>query len=241
MNLQMQSHMVCPIFNISCTNLLGIDLFKNFLSNLPFSDRGENIDKKAEQCEFHVSRAKFKDNAIILIGVVHQGTFKEGQKTVLGPIADGSFHDVEIMEIRCCYVPVEQVNAGQMCSMLVSYANKCKKCFSSIKDQVRKGMVLLDSDKTQDKRASFSFKAEIWTYNRKSVSVKKSFEPFVHVQQVQQSCKIFFDSQDTEKLKGFKKRSDKKFDQIYLLKNKQSVVGSKDENMFNFNQKNKLN
>lgn len=111
-NRQMQSQIVCPIFLISCKTLEGVDLFKNFLSNLQFSNTESNIENEAYGGEFHVSRTFIKNNNHILAGIVHKGKFRQNQKTLLGPNNEGTFTDVEIKSIHCNGVPVISVKAG---------------------------------------------------------------------------------------------------------------------------------
>lgn len=53
-NRQMQSQIVCPIFQISSKTHEGIKLFKNFLNNLQFSNTETNLQKEAYGGEFHI-------------------------------------------------------------------------------------------------------------------------------------------------------------------------------------------
>ena len=52
----MQSQIVCPIFVVSNKNHQGIDLFKNFLNNLQFSNTEIDKEKEAYGGEFHIAQ-----------------------------------------------------------------------------------------------------------------------------------------------------------------------------------------
>lgn len=58
-------------------------------------------------------------------------------------------------------------------------------------------MVLLDYKDKIKVQASFSFKADIWSYDGTIKTVKKTMQPFILTQQVSQCC-AFFTESDTE-------------------------------------------
>jgi len=166
---------VCPIFLISCKTLEGVDLFKNFLSNLQFSNTESNIENEAYGGEFHVSRTFKKNNNHILAGIVHKGKFRQNQKTLLGPNNEGTFTDVEIKSIHCNGVPVISVKAGQMCSILIKLQRFHEKWLQIAGGEIRKGMVLLDFKDGLGVEACYSFKAEFWSYDDTPYTIKSTF------------------------------------------------------------------
>ena len=74
----MQSNYVCPIFILSNKTHEGIDLFKNFLNNLQFSNKETNLEKEAYGGEFHIEKTykKTKEGNLILAGIVHKGILR---------------------------------------------------------------------------------------------------------------------------------------------------------------------
>lgn len=54
-------------------------------------------------------------------------------------------------------------------------------------------MVLLDYSKKKV-QASFSFKAEIWSFDGKAHTIRKTMQPVILTQQVSQSCAFFLES-----------------------------------------------
>jgi hypothetical protein len=61
-------------------------------------------------------------------------------------------------------------------------------------------MVLLDYKDKLNVQACFSFQADIWSLDGTTQSIKQTFQPFIHTQQVSQTCAIFLES-DLEMLK----------------------------------------
>ena len=82
-------------------------------------------------------------------------------------------------------------------------------------------MVLLDYKDKINVEACFSFKADIWSFDGMTYKIKKTFQPFIHTQQVSQSCTIFLES-DIE-MQGFNIRAKK---QAKLKKKRGKSYGS---------------
>lgn len=167
---------MCPIFKISNKTHEGIDLFKNFLNNLQFSNKEDTIEKQAYGGEFHISQTfkKTKEN-LILAGIVSKGKFCQNQKTLLGPNNEGTFSVVEIKSIHSNRVPVQVVKAGQMCSILIYFSKFSEKWLRKAGGDIRKGMVLLDYKDKINVEACFSFKADIWSYDGTVQTMKSTF------------------------------------------------------------------
>jgi GTPase len=103
----MQSQIVCPIFQVSNKTREGIELFKNFLNNLQFSNKEDTLEKQTYGGEFHISKTFKKTNeTLILEGIVHKGKFQQHQKALLGPNAEGRFCVIEIQSLHSNRVPV---------------------------------------------------------------------------------------------------------------------------------------
>mmetsp|Transcript_39178 Transcript_39178/g.59775 ORF Transcript_39178/g.59775 Transcript_39178/m.59775 type:complete len:202 (+) Transcript_39178:1931-2536(+) len=101
-----------------------------------------------------------------------------------------------------------------MCSILIHLNKFCEKWLQSAGGDIRKGMVLLDYKDKINVQACFSFKADIWSLDGTTQTIKQTFQPFIHTQQVAQSCAIFLEG-DSEMvryldLKKFRLKNKKK-------------------------------
>lgn len=126
------------------------------------------MEKLSYGGEFHVSQTfskKGQEQVFILAGIVHKGKFTQNQRVLLGPNLEGTFVVVEVKSIHCNRVPVLSVKAGQMCSILININKFCQKWLTKAGGDIRKGMVLLDYKDKIKVQASFSFKADIWSYD----------------------------------------------------------------------------
>ena len=72
--------------------------------------------------------------------------------------------------------------AGQLCSLKISIGKHTEKWLRPAArhagGNIRKGMVLLDYSKKKV-QASFSFKAEIWSFDGKVHTIKKTMQPVI--------------------------------------------------------------
>ena len=91
---------------------------------------------------------------------------------MLGPDNDGRFRKIEIKGIHCKRVPVRQVRAGQMCSFSINLGTFAEKWLKNCGGEIRKGMVLIDSKAKP--RATYTFSAEIWTYDGTTRNIKSN-------------------------------------------------------------------
>ena len=124
---------------------------------------------------------------------MHKGIIRQNQRVLLGPNIEGTFSVVEVQSIHCNRVPVMSVHAGQMCSILINISKFCQKWIVKSGGDIRKGMVLLDYKDKINVEACFSFKADIWTYDGTVQKIKRTHQPFIHTQQVSQSCAIYLE------------------------------------------------
>ena len=181
-----QMEVVCPIFAVSNKTLEGIALFKEFLNSLQFaSNDNDGSEEQALQVdsEFQVTRIfRHTSQSIILGGIVHKGRFRRNQRTWIGPSSDGTFSVVDVKTIQCNSIPVQSVKAGQLCSLKISIGKHTEKWLRPAArhtgGNIRKGMVLLDYSKKKV-QASFSFKAEIWSFDGKVHTIKKTMQPVI--------------------------------------------------------------
>lgn len=110
---------------------------------------------------------------------------------MLGPDNEGRFTKIEIKQIHCKRVLVKIVKAGQMCSFRVNIGEFAKKWLAKCGGQVRKGMVLIDPKSKP--RASWTFIAEIWTFDGSTKTISNKYSPVVNTSHIRQAAKIIID------------------------------------------------
>ncbi len=105
-----------------------------------------------------------------------------GAKCFLGPDNEGRFKIVEIVNIHCKKIPVKYVYKGQYCSIYLQSES------GLTKDDVRKGMVLLDEDTPPSPVRVFE--AEMWTIDSTTKVIKYKYQPVLNIKHIRQGCKI---------------------------------------------------
>lgn len=122
------------------------------------------------------------ENKLIVTGIVNKGKLMSGTKCYLGPDLEGRFKIIEVVNIHCKKIPVKYVYKGQYCSLYIQSET------GLTKDDVRKGMVLLDLDTPpQPVRV---FEAELWTIDGSKRSIKYKYQPVLNIKHIRQGCKI---------------------------------------------------
>lgn len=110
---------------------------------------------------------------------------------MLGPNNEGTFRKVEIKGIHCKKVAVKQVFAGQMCSFALNLGTFAEKWIKNSGGKIRKGMVLVDPKSKP--RATYTFCAEIWTFDGKESTIKNNYQPVINTAHIRQTIKIILD------------------------------------------------
>ena len=109
-----------------------------------------------------------------------KGSFTQTQKTLIGPNSEGTFSVVVIHSIHCNRVPVRQVHAGQMASIMIQLSKyTTEKWLRQSGGEIRKGMVLLDYKDKIKVQACFAFKANIWSFDEQVHTIKKTMQPVI--------------------------------------------------------------
>jgi GTPase len=167
----------------------GLDLFVNFLNILPENVKEDPIlfDSNEKFDILEIINLKEKDKTI-LCGIVSHGSIYVGMQYYLGPDSKGNFKHVTVENIHCKKIIVKSAIQGQYCSLQLDN--------SINKDNVRKGMVLLNYQK--EPTACFSFEAEIWNIENTESKVKYTLQPSVNISHIRQVVKIRKPEEATE-------------------------------------------
>jgi len=176
-----------PIIVTSCVNGEGLEILKTFLFSLPSQmqriNRQMNTNKD-DNVEFGIDDIyKVHGVGVVVSGIVRNGTIKTNDTLHLGPHKDGSFRSVTVKSMQVRRKDCSYAFEGQMCSLsLAQIANK---------NEVRRGMVLLDDNCNNDAIANcvcYSFEASIDVLN--NCSLRENSQPIIHIENIRQSAHI---------------------------------------------------
>jgi elongation factor 1-alpha len=109
-------------------------------------------------------------------GTVNRGTVETGDELLLGPMADGSYREVEVRSIEMHYHRVDRAQAGR----IVGIALKGVK-----ESEIERGMVLVP--RGSDPPAVRSFEAEVVVLNHPT-RIGEGYEPVVHLETLSEAA-----------------------------------------------------
>ncbi len=138
------------VFAMSCVTGRGLAQLKAFLRGLP--RRRAARQSSGCPCEFAVSEAHHIDEVgLVLTGTVIQGTLRQKQQLMLGPMADGSYKRANVQSIHSKRVATRAASVGMMASIAVEGVTKA---------DARPGTMLVDP--CVKRVAVRTFDAEVW-------------------------------------------------------------------------------
>ncbi|MHA2168996.1 MAG: GTP-binding protein, partial [Candidatus Kariarchaeaceae archaeon] len=175
--LNLNTNSVIPIFQLSAVTGDGVDSFIQFLELLPV----QLFPKTSLSTEF---RAYIDDIfqvsgvGTVVAAMVYSGSLEANNNIQLGPFDDGSFKEVRVKSIEYKRVPASNVESGQSATFALHGIKR---------DQVRKGMVLLDAK--YQPGATFEFEAEIYVLYH-STTIRPGYSPVIHCRSIRQSARM---------------------------------------------------
>ena len=168
---------IVPIFTISNVSGNNLNLFSNFLNLLP--NNSQLYKNKNKYVEFNIDRLyQINGTGTVLSGLLKSGTVKIGDILHMGPDGNGNYKEVKVKSIQCKRVPIEKAIAGHY----VCFGIK-----KLIKKQIKKGMVLVSKE---NKKAIKKFNAEIIILKSHHTTIRKNYQPILHVNNITQAAKI---------------------------------------------------
>jgi len=209
-----------PIFEISNVSGQGIDLFRNFLSQLQPTINWE-MKKDSEKIFCIQEKYNIKGIGLVVYGLLKSGTIKVGDRLHLGPF-DDKFKLVEIKSIHNYNKQsIEYLHAGENGCFNIKSTNS-KEIIRRY--QINKGMVILENPHTTQ---YFWARVKI-IKNPTSISI--GYQPTIHSSTVYQCAEIIqIDKLDKEVLISSHKEG--KLEEVILdstLKNKDLIIRSGD-------------
>lgn len=173
-----KSDSIVPIIQISNVTNYNLDLVKTLFNLLPVrNEYYHNVNKPIELLIDNTYSVI--GHPSIVSGLLKSGTLKVNDNLLLGPFYDGTYRQVKVRSIHINYRDMKEVKPGSF--ICVSLKNILRK-------EIKKGMVLLQDDnnlKVSVKR----FVAQIHILHSPT-TVRKGYEPFLHIEHVRQSVKI---------------------------------------------------
>ncbi len=165
---------VVPVLRTSAVTMAGLGTLDDLFRRLPkTSDRGEEF-------RMYVDRTySVTGVGAVASGTINSGTVEAGDDLLLGPMADGSFREVEVRSIEMHYHRVDRARAGR----IVGIALK-----GVAESAVERGMVLLPGD--ADPSPVRSFDAEVMVLNHPT-RIGDGYEPVVHIETVSEAATFY--------------------------------------------------
>jgi elongation factor 1-alpha len=165
---------VVPILSTSAVSGRGLDRLDRLFEGLPKTRSEEG------RFRMYVDRSY----SVTGVGAVASGTVKSGQvetsdELLLGPMADGSFREVEARSIEMHYHRVDRAEAGRIVGIALKGVDE---------PDLERGMTLLPRD--VDPAPVREFEAEVMVLNHPT-RIRSGYEPVVHLETVSEAAAIY--------------------------------------------------
>ena len=178
-----------PMFKISNTNALNLDILKKFLYSLNIYNPWLQLQQRPAY--FTIEDVYMVNGVgLVVTGTQTAGIIKKGDKIMLGPIG-GNFVECLVKSIHNNFKQlVDKLEAG--CSGCFCVKSLEKKVHLK-RDNVKRGMVVVS--KNSDNFTYKTFEAKIKILHHPT-TIKKNYEPIVHCGSIRQTAKIVDIEQD---------------------------------------------
>ncbi len=168
---------IVPIFKVSNVTGEGIDLLTQFLNLIPAYKRWES---QLDHPFLAYIDELFRVPGIgtIVAATIKQGVYSLGSPLRLGPDVNGSFRNVKVKSMHYKRVFVNTVMAGQEATFALRGVDR---------DEVRKGMVLLDPNYQMTVTKEFVADTMVLYH---TTTIRPGYEAMVHCRTIRQQAKI---------------------------------------------------
>ncbi|MFB6219746.1 MAG: GTPBP1 family GTP-binding protein [Halobacteriaceae archaeon] len=164
---------VVPVLRTSAVSMAGMADLDELFRRLPKT--GE--DAGDDQFRMYVDRTyEVTGVGAVASGTVQSGAVEAGDPLLLGPMADGSFREVEARSIEMHYHRVESAEAGRIVGIALKGVSE---------SDVERGMVLVP--RGADPAPVREFEAEVMVLNHPT-RVGAGYEPVVHLETVSEAA-----------------------------------------------------
>jgi elongation factor 1-alpha len=162
---------VVPILRTSAVAGDGLDVLDSLFERLPKTNGGDGDFRMYVDRTYSVTGV-----GAVASGTVNAGTVEAGDDLLVGPMADGSFREVEVRSIEMHYHRVDRAEAGR----IVGIALK-----GIAERDLERGMVLLPAD--ADPTPIRAFEAEVVVLNHPT-RIGTGYEPVVHLETISEAA-----------------------------------------------------
>jgi elongation factor 1-alpha len=170
------SETVVPVLTTSAVTTEGLDDLDELFERLPKTAGTEDHG----QFRMYVDRSySVTGVGAVASGTIQSGEVEAGDELLLGPMADGSFADVEVRSIEMHYHRVDEAQAGRIVGIALKGVNE---------GDIERGMVLLPREADPDPVREFE--AEVMVLNHPT-RIGSGYEPVVHLETVSEAAAFY--------------------------------------------------
>ncbi|MFD1570606.1 GTPBP1 family GTP-binding protein [Halorubrum laminariae] len=163
---------VVPLLSTSAVTKAGVETLDRLFESLP-----KRATPEREEFRLYVDRSyKVTGVGAVASGTVNSGTVEAGDELLLGPMADGSFREVEVRSIEMHYHRVDKATAGRIVGIALKGVDEA---------EIERGMALVPRD--SDPEPVREFEAEAMVLNHPT-RIQEGYEPVVHVETVSEAA-----------------------------------------------------
>ena len=163
---------VVPLLRTSAVTKEGIGTLDRLFETLP-----KRATPEREEFRMYVDRSyKVTGVGAVASGTVNSGTVESGDELLLGPMADGSFREVEVRSIEMHYHRVDKATAGRIVGIALKGVDE---------SELERGMALVPREIDPDPVREFE--AEVMVLNHPT-RIQEGYEPVVHVETVSEAA-----------------------------------------------------
>jgi elongation factor 1-alpha len=163
---------VVPVLRTSAVERTGLDTLDRLFETLP-----KRATPEREAFRMYIDRSyKVTGVGAVASGTVNSGVVEAGDELLLGPMADGSFREVEVRSIEMHYHRVDRATAGRIVGIALKGVDE---------EDVERGMALVPRD--ADPTPVRSFDAEVMVLNHPT-RIQPGYEPVVHLETLSEAA-----------------------------------------------------
>jgi elongation factor 1-alpha len=165
---------VVPVVTTSAVTMEGLGTLDELFERLP------KTGDAAGEFSMYIDRTyKVAGVGAVASGTVRTGRVEAGDELLCGPMADGSFREVEVRSIEMHYHRVDEAKAGRIVGIALKGIREA---------DLERGMVLVPRD--ADPTAVREFEAEVMVLNHPT-RITEGYEPVVHLETVSEAAAIY--------------------------------------------------
>ena len=165
------SENVVPVLTTSAVTMEGLDALDELFERLPKTTADAGAFRMYIDRTYSVTGV-----GAVASGTIMSGEVKAGDELLLGPMADGSFREVEVRSIEMHYHRVDKAQAGRIVGIALKGVREA---------DIERGMVLLPGD--ADPEPVREFEAEVVVLNHPT-RIDEGYEPVVHLETISEAA-----------------------------------------------------